>query len=47
VSKKLQLDARELELQRALDETTNSISWRLTAPLRWFNAWRRRLLGRS
>ena len=47
VSKKLQLDARELELQRALDETTNSISWRITAPLRWFNAWRRRLLGRS
>jgi Glycosyltransferase like family len=47
VSKKLQLDARELELQRALDETTNSISWRITAPLRWFNAWRRRLFGRS
>jgi hypothetical protein len=45
VSKQLQLDARELELQRALDETTGSISWRITAPLRWLNARRRRLLG--
>jgi hypothetical protein len=40
VSKQLQLDARELELQRALDETTESISWRITAPLRRLNAWR-------
>ena len=47
VSKQLQLDARELELQRALDETTESISWRLTAPLRRANAWRRRVLGRA
>jgi hypothetical protein len=47
VSKQLQLDARELELQRALDETTNSISWRITGPLRRLNAWRRRLLGRG
>jgi hypothetical protein len=47
VSKQLQLDARELELQRALDETTTSISWRLTWPLRRVNAWRRRLLSRS
>jgi hypothetical protein len=47
VSKQLQLDARELELQRALDEALNSISWRITGPLRWLNARRRRLLGRS
>jgi hypothetical protein len=30
----LELAARVLELQRALDETTDSISWRITAPLR-------------
>ena len=47
VSKQLQLDARELQLQRALDETTKSISWRLTEPLRRANALRRRLLGGS
>jgi Glycosyltransferase like family len=41
VSKQLQLDAREFELQRALDEVTGSISWRLTAPLRRANAWRK------
>lgn len=32
----LEIVARVRELQRALDETTESISWRLTAPLRWF-----------
>jgi hypothetical protein len=47
VSKQLQLDARELELQRALDETTESISWRLTSPLRRVNAWRRRRTSRA
>jgi len=47
VSRGLRLDARELELQRALDETTNSISWRITAPLRWVNALLKRLAGRS
>jgi hypothetical protein len=46
VSTQLQSDARELELQRALDETTESISWRLTEPLRRVNAWRRRLVQR-
>jgi hypothetical protein len=30
----LERDARLLDLQRALNETTGSISWRLTAPLR-------------
>jgi hypothetical protein len=47
VSKQLQLDARELELQRALDETMGSISWRITAPLRRLNAWRKRLGRRA
>jgi hypothetical protein len=32
----LESEARVLELQRALAETTESISWRITAPLRWF-----------
>jgi Glycosyltransferase like family len=33
-SKALELDARVRELERALAETTSSVSWRLTAPLR-------------
>jgi hypothetical protein len=33
----LERDARVLELQRALAETTGSISWRITAPLRWLS----------
>jgi Glycosyltransferase like family len=41
VSTQLQADARELELQRALDATTQSLSWRMTAPLRKLNEWRR------
>jgi hypothetical protein len=32
----LETIARARELQRALDETTDSLSWRLTAPLRRF-----------
>jgi hypothetical protein len=47
VSRGLQLDARELELQRALDETTTSISWRMTSPLRRVNALLRRLRARA
>jgi hypothetical protein len=31
----LESDARVRELQRGLAETTESISWRITAPLRW------------
>ena len=31
----LELHGRVLELERALAETTESISWRITAPLRW------------
>jgi hypothetical protein len=46
VATQLQADARELELKRALDETTKSTSWRLTAPLRRVNAWRRGLVQR-
>lgn len=34
-SRGLELDARVLELERAVAEATGSISWRLTAPLRW------------
>jgi hypothetical protein len=33
-SKAMELDARVAELERALDETLGSLSWRLTAPLR-------------
>jgi len=33
----LESDARVLDLQRALVETTESISWRITAPLRWLH----------
>jgi Glycosyltransferase like family len=31
----LELDARVIELERALAVTTGSISWRITVPLRW------------
>jgi hypothetical protein len=40
-STSLKLDARVLELERDLDEKTSSLSWRLTAPLRAVNRWRR------
>jgi Glycosyltransferase like family len=33
----LESDARVRELRRGLDQTTESISWRLTAPLRWLH----------
>ena len=36
-SKSLKLDARVLELERALAEKTTSPSWRVTAPLRALN----------
>jgi hypothetical protein len=41
-SKALQLDARVLELERALAEITETPSWRLTEPLRRINQWRAR-----
>jgi Glycosyltransferase like family len=40
-STSLKLDARVLELERELEEKTGSLSWRLTAPLRAVNRWRR------
>jgi hypothetical protein len=40
-SESLVLDARVLEYERALAEKTASLSWRLTAPLRALNRWRR------
>jgi glycosyl transferase family 2 len=38
----LESAARLLELERALEETTKSISWRITAPLRWLDRSRAR-----
>jgi hypothetical protein len=34
---RLELIGRLRELERALEETTTSLSWRLTAPLRWLH----------
>jgi hypothetical protein len=34
----LESDARVLELERAIAETTESISWRITAPFRWLRS---------
>jgi hypothetical protein len=42
---RLETLARVRELDRALDETTGSISWRLTAPLRWMQRARRPVRG--
>ena len=42
VSTQLKSDARARQLERELDEVTESISWRLTEPLRRANALRRR-----
>ena len=42
VSTQLKSDARARQLERDLDEVTESISWRLTEPLRRANALRRR-----
>jgi len=42
-AKQMQSDARATQLQRDLEEVTESVSWRLTAPLRRLNALRRRL----
>jgi hypothetical protein len=40
-SKALLIDARVLEAERALEERTATLSWRLTTPLRAVNHWRR------
>ncbi len=47
VSNRLKGDARVLEIERELKVMTESTSWRLTEPLRRFNALRRRLMPRS
>jgi hypothetical protein len=41
-SRSMERDARLLVLERALAEKTDSLSWRVTAPLRGLNAMRRR-----
>jgi hypothetical protein len=41
VSTQLKSDARLRQLERDLAETTESVSWRITEPLRRVNAWRR------
>jgi hypothetical protein len=46
VSNQLKGDARVLQLRRELEETTSSISWRITAPLRRLNYWRKRMSSR-
>ena len=46
-SESMERDARLLELERALAEKTESLSWRVTAPLRALNAARRRRAERQ
>ena len=43
----LQWEAHARQLERAFDETTESISWRLTTPLRRLNQLRRNAFGRG
>jgi hypothetical protein len=47
VSTQLKADARVRQLERDFAETTESVSWRITEPLRRVNAWRRRRGGRT
>jgi hypothetical protein len=44
-SNRLRVDARVLQLERELAVVTSSPSWRVTAPLRRLNAWRRSRRG--
>ena len=37
-TKVVELEARARELRRGIAETRESLSWRLTAPLRWLGA---------
>jgi hypothetical protein len=45
-SEALKLDARVLELERDFADTLDSVSWRLTAPLRTVNRWRKAMAKR-
>ena len=47
MSESLKLDARVLELEREFEQKTESVSWRLTAPLRALNRLRREGLRRG
>jgi hypothetical protein len=47
VSARLQGDARALQLERELNVTKESVSWRITKPLRAVNAWRKALRHRE
>jgi hypothetical protein len=46
VSKQMQAEARERQLQHDFEVTTESLSWRLTRPLRVANAWRQAMAAR-
>ncbi len=46
VSTQLKAEARARQLEHDLSEATDSVSWRLTAPLRRVNAWRRAAAAR-
>jgi Glycosyltransferase like family len=45
MSESLRLDAQVLELERQFEQKTSTISWKLTAPLRALNRWRRGAAG--
>ena len=47
VSTQLKSDARVRQIERDFAEATESISWRITKPLREINAWRRRRARRT
>jgi hypothetical protein len=46
MANQLKADARALEIQRILDVTVESVSWRITEPLRRGNAWRKSIARR-
>ena len=47
VTNQLKGDAKLREIERAYQEAITSISWRMTAPLRWLNHRRRQLFSRN